>query len=83
MRCALFRGCAAFEAHLRFVAGRYCYGDHVTFADCVLAPQLASARRFGVALDDFPTCTRIEAELMTLAAFQAAHADAQSDKPRT
>src|SRR5512145_1832050 len=41
--------------------GRYCHGDTPGFADCVLVPQVANARRFKVDLAAFPTICRIDA----------------------
>jgi maleylpyruvate isomerase len=74
-------GLQALERAVAPRAGRFCFGDDVTLADVLLAPQIYSARRFAVDLTDFPTLTRIDAALAALPAFQAAHADAQPDKP--
>jgi glutathione S-transferase len=63
-------------------AGRFTVGDAPTLADALLVPQLASARRFGVSLDEFPRLVQIEAECAALPEFQAAHQDAQPDTPR-
>jgi maleylacetoacetate isomerase len=59
--------------------GRYCHGDVPGLADCCLVPQLYNARRYGCALDEFPTILAIEAACGELAAFQAAAADVQPD----
>ncbi len=76
----LTRGLAALEALVADVAGTCCVGDAPTIADCVLVPQLYSARRFKVALDAMPRLTAIEAHLeATYPAFAAAHPDRQPD----
>ena len=59
--------------------GQYCHGDVPGLADICLAPQLANARRFNIALDAFPTLLRIEATCMELKAFQDAAPSAQPD----
>jgi maleylacetoacetate isomerase len=51
--------------------GRYCYGDGVTLADVVLAPQLVNARRFGCDLAPVPRLVEIERALLLLPAFRA------------
>jgi maleylpyruvate isomerase len=75
----LNRGLAALEATVQPLAGKFCVGNSVTMADCALIPQLYNARRFQVDLAPFPTLVRVEAVLSELAAFKAAHADAQPD----
>ena len=62
--------------------GRYSFGDDVTLADLCLVPQMYNARRFGVALDEYPLLTAIDERLSTLPGFQAAHPDQQPDAPR-
>ncbi|MEO8740971.1 MAG: maleylacetoacetate isomerase [Casimicrobiaceae bacterium] len=60
-------------------AAAYCHGDTPTLADICLVPQLANARRYGIALDAYPTLLRIDANCSQLAAFAAAAPDAQPD----
>jgi maleylacetoacetate isomerase/maleylpyruvate isomerase len=56
-------GLEAFERELaQYPAGRFCYGDTPTLADCILVPQIFNGQRFNV---DFSGLTR------TLAAFEA------------
>jgi len=74
-------GFTAIEQLIKGTAGKYCFGDTVTIADCYLVPQLYSARRFEVDLTPFPTIVRVEAELSKLPAFEAAHANNQPDTP--
>lgn len=62
-------------------AGRFCEGDAPTLADCCLVPQVYNARRFGVALDPYPTITRIDAACTEMDAFRRAAPEAQPDAP--
>ena len=60
-------------------SGRCCFGDEPGFADCCLVPQVANARRFGVAMEAFPNIVRIHAHLMQIEAFRKAAPNAQVD----
>lgn len=55
--------------------GGYCVGEQVTLADICLVPLLASARRFGLDLDDFPRICQVEAHCLDLEAFRKAQPD--------
>ena len=66
-------GLAAMEALAAPRAGRFLLGDTPTLADICLVPQLFNARRFDVALDDYPTLARVDAEATALEPFAAAH----------
>jgi maleylpyruvate isomerase len=72
-------GLAALEARAGESAGRFLVGDDVSLADVMLVPQLYASRRFGVALDAYPTLLRVDAECAKLDAFAAAHPDRQPD----
>jgi maleylacetoacetate isomerase len=72
----VIEGLAALEAMAAPRAGRFLFGDHVTLADICLVPQLYNARRFEVALDDYPTLLRADGSAAALKAFAAAHPDA-------
>jgi maleylpyruvate isomerase len=72
-------GIAAFARAVRESAGTFCVGDQVTFADCFLVPQLASARRFGADIARHEVLTAIEARCLALPAFQLAAPDQQPD----
>lgn len=67
-------GFAALEAMAG--EGPFLGGDAPGIADVCLVPQIYNARRFDVALDDFPRLVDIDAHCMTLDAFQRAHPDA-------
>lgn len=74
-------GLAACEASLaaRGDAGRFAFGDTPGLADICLAPQLYSARRFGVDLAAMPRLRALETAYGGHPAFVAAHADNQPD----
>lgn len=60
----------------------YCFDpDHPSVADVYLLPQIYAARRFNVDLTRYPRILRVEKLAMDHWAFQAAHPDAQPDKP--
>lgn len=61
--------------------GGFCGGDEPTLADCCLVPQVYNARRFGVAMEPYPTITRIDAACGELDAFRRAAPEAQPDAP--
>jgi maleylpyruvate isomerase len=63
-------------------AGKFLVKDDISIADIFLVPQLYAARRFGVMLDGFPALLRVEAALLGLPAFAAAHPDRQPDAER-
>lgn len=75
------RGLAAIEAALSDDgrSSRYCVGDTPTIADCVLVPQIHSARRFGVDPAAYPRISAIGAACEELPAFAAAAPDRQPD----
>jgi maleylpyruvate isomerase len=60
-------------------AGKFCFGDTPTMADCCLVPQLANARRVDTDLSKMPTLLRIEANCVQLDAFQQAAPARQPD----
>nr|AYN44557.1 glutathione S-transferase Z3 [Brachionus koreanus] len=77
----LTKGFRAIETALIQSSGKYCVGDCLTIADLCLVPQVYSAHRFNVSLQDFPTILRVNAELEKIPAFQKSHAHAQIDTP--
>lgn len=74
-------GLAAFELSLvkSASAGKFCFGEAPSMADCVLVPQVFSARRFHVDVSAYPTIAAIDSHCNSLEAFQAAHPKAQPD----
>lgn len=72
---------SGFDALETLVAGRsgpHAFGDTPTLADICLVPQMANARRFGVALR-WPRLAAIEAACLALPAFAETHPDLQPD----
>lgn len=61
--------------------GRFCHGDHPTFADVLLVPQVANARRLDCDLSTMPNVVRINATCNTMDAFVRAAPDNQPDSP--
>lgn len=72
-------GFDALEKILSQTAGRYCFGDTPTFADCFLIPQLYNAIRFNVDLSAYPTLCQIYEYANTQPAFIAAMPKNQED----
>ncbi|TAF99381.1 MAG: maleylacetoacetate isomerase [Betaproteobacteria bacterium] len=74
-------GLTAFEASLAQSASHrvFCFGDAPTMADCVLVPQVFSARRFNVDMTAYPRIVAVDAHCNSLAAFQSAHPTKQPD----
>jgi maleylpyruvate isomerase len=60
-------------------AGRYCYGDMVTIADCCLVPQVFNAQRYECDLGPYPTIVRVFDECMKLDAFASTQPSGQPD----
>lgn len=79
VRAVISQGLAALEARALDTAGTFLVRDSVTFADIYLVPQLYASRRVGIDVDAFPTLRRVELACERLAAFQAAHPNAQPD----
>lgn len=79
IRPVIADGIAAFAKLSGEVSGTFCVGDFPTIADCCLVPQLASARRFHVALEPFERLLAIEAHCLALPAFADAMPHHQPD----
>jgi maleylacetoacetate isomerase len=76
MRRFIGQGLANLEHMLDDRSGRFCYGDRPGMADFCLVPQVYNARRWGADIDALKKILSIDAECAHLAAFQAAHPDA-------
>jgi maleylpyruvate isomerase len=72
-------GLAACETLVAGEAGPFCFGITPTVADLCLIPQLANARRFGVALEAFPRLLQVETAAKAVKAFADAAPDRQPD----
>jgi maleylpyruvate isomerase len=72
-------GLAACEALIAAEPGPFCFGAAPTIADLCLVPQLANARRFGVALEAFPRLLQAETAAKAVKAFADAAPDRQPD----
>jgi maleylacetoacetate isomerase len=59
--------------------GPYAFGDRVSLADVHIVPQVFSARRFKVPLDDYPKIVAIDAACAAIDAFRAAAPENQPD----
>jgi maleylacetoacetate isomerase len=77
----LTKGFIAIEEMLKTTAGKYCVGDEVTIADLCLVPQVYSANRFKISLDNYPLVRRINDDLEKIVEFQQAHPSKQPDCP--
>jgi maleylacetoacetate isomerase len=67
------------KAKSALTPGKYCVGDLPTMADCVLVPQVFSARRFNVDVSKYPLIEVIDAYCAKNEAFAAAHPAKQPD----
>ena len=74
-------GLEAFEQTLAQsnMSGHFCFDDLPTLADCVLVPQVFSARRFNVDMSKYPRIVAIDALCNTLPAFISAQPKNQPD----
>ena len=73
-------GFAALEPQLG-TESTFAFGDTPGLADICLIAQVYNARRWGLALDDYPRIRRIEAAGLAHPAIAAAHPDRQPDAP--
>ena len=69
-----------FRAAEQLVGGDgFCFGDEPALADAFLVPQVYNARRFKVALDDYPNLVAIVDRCNKLRAFRDAAPESQPD----
>lgn len=75
-------GFKALEQILVKTAGKYCFGDEITAADCFVFPQvLGSVLRFNLSLKEYPTLQKIIDNLSVIPEFIAAMPVNQPDCP--
>lgn len=72
-------GMQGLELLLSKTAGRFCFGNEFTIADCCIVPQVYAARRFGVDPAAFPTVARVCANLEEVDAVKSTHPDLMPD----
>ena len=73
-------GLEAFEKQLHHASsGKFCHGDQVSMADCVLVPQIFNAKRFKVDLSGLDRTMQIFDACMALPAFSQAQPSACPD----
>jgi maleylacetoacetate isomerase len=75
------KGLTALEAWLQKNMGQYCFGDHVTVADCFLVPVVFTAERFSVDLSPYKNVMSVNFRCLQLDAFKSAHPFRQIDTP--
>lgn len=73
------KGLRALESTLKQTAGEFCFGDTLTAADCFLAPQVFSSKRFGVDASQFKKINEIYSHISTLEPFIMAEPSRQPD----
>nr|AYN44511.1 glutathione S-transferase Z4 [Brachionus rotundiformis] len=78
----LTKGFKAVEEALQETSGKYCVGDQITIADLCLVPQVYSAKRFNIDLNEFPNVRRVNEQLEKIPEFIKAHAHRQIDTPK-
>ncbi len=72
-------GLNSLEAQLQATAGKFCFGDQLTMADCCLIPQVYNAKRFQIDLSAYPLIEAVYAQCMTFPAFIEAAPEQQPD----
>lgn len=64
------RGLNVYEQLVKTTVGRYSVGDAVTLADVCLWPEVSTAQKMGLTIDDFPIISRIVHNLKDVPAFR-------------
>ena len=72
-------GLGKLEGELQGKAGKFCYGDAPTMADCCLVPQIFNAKRFDCDLAPYPAAMRAFESCMKIDAFDRAQPSKQPD----
>lgn len=73
------QGFAALEHLITDYGGSYAFGNTPTWADCLLVPQVYSAKRFHLDLSPYPRLAACAHHAAQHPAFRAAHPDNQPD----
>ena len=73
------RGLKSCSDFLKSHAKKFCFGSHLSLADCFLIPQIHSAGRFKVDIKKFPLLEEINNHCLEIPAFQKAHPKNQPD----
>lgn len=63
------QGLQTLEAWFAQYAGKYSFGDDISFADFFVAPMILNARRFGCEIEEFPRANWIYANCLAHPAF--------------
>lgn len=61
--------------------GDFALKDQVSVADLCIVPQMYSLRRYNIDVSEYPICCKIEANCMSMDAFQKASPEMQPDAP--
>lgn len=64
------RGLSVYEKLVKITMGTYSVGDNVTMADVCLWPEVSTARKMGLNMDEFPLISGIIDRLNNVAAFR-------------
>lgn len=75
-------GLSALEKQLEPFAKTYSFGDQITAADLYIIPQLFTANRFEVDINQWPLLKKINENCLKLDAFDKAHPSKQPDTPK-
>jgi maleylacetoacetate isomerase len=70
---------ASYRADGFVTKGPFAYGTEFTAADVLLIPQIYTARRFGISIDEYPMIKSVDEATKDLAFVKAAYPDAQAD----
>lgn len=76
------KGLESLEIIFEKTAGSFSFGGTITCADIFLVPQVFSAERFGINMNDYPLLKRINNTCLTIDAFKTAHPYRQADTPK-
>ncbi|HVK61009.1 MAG TPA: maleylacetoacetate isomerase [Bdellovibrionales bacterium] len=75
-------GLQSLEDLIRPHAGKFCFGDQPSAADCFAMPHFANADRFEVSMSAYPTLSRVRTSCEALEAIKKAAPSVQPDTPK-